>query len=166
MTDSDETHTGQHVDQRHPGPAAEPVPFQVFRRAGLYLATAIAAAVAAAGVALTAYLRDVPWLWPLAIVLLVLGVAAVPGIADTQTPVFVADEHGVRMHVRDNWVGLLWREIGEVVVEPAAGRRDARIRITSKDARNTYVTPVGFTTSVSVAEAAGELARRRAAAAY
>jgi hypothetical protein len=156
----------QHVDERHPDDLVEDASFQVFRRTELYVAVVAVAAAAAIGLALAAFLRDVPWLWVPAALLLALGVVAVPGIADAQTPVFVADKYGVRMHIRDTWVGLLWREIGEVVVEPGSGRRDARIRITSKDARHIYVTPVGFTTSASVADAEVELARRRAAASY
>jgi hypothetical protein len=155
-----------HVEERHPEPELENAPFQVFRRTGIYAATAIVAVASASALGLAASLRDVPWMWVPAAILLMLGAAAVPGIADGQTPIFVADQYGVRLHERDTWVGLLWREIGDVVVQPAEGGRDALIRITSRQGRRTYVTPVGFTTSVSVAEAEVELARRRAAAAY
>jgi hypothetical protein len=99
-------------------------------------------------------------------VLILLALVALPGILDARTPVFVADRYGVRLHQKDNWVGLLWREIGMIVVNPGGGGRDAHIRIIGKDARQTYTCPVGLTTSVSVAEAEVELARRRAAAAY
>ena len=142
------------------------VGFQIFRRAGLYLTTAILAVLAAAALGGTAVLKDVAWLWAPAVVLVLLGLAALPGVLDGRTPVFVADRYGVRLHQRDNWVGLLWREISEVVVDPGGGVRDARIRIVGRDGRQTYTCPVGFTTSVSVAEAEVELARRRAAAAY
>ena len=140
--------------------------FQIFRRAGLYLGTAILAIVAAAALGLTAILRDYAWLWVPAGVLILLALVALPGILDARTPVFVADRYGVRLHQKDNWVGLLWREIGMIVVNPGSGGRDAHIRIIGKDARQTYTCPVGLTTSVSVAEAEVELARRRAAAAY
>ena len=96
---------------------------------------------------------------------LVLALIALPGIIDGRTPVFVADRYGVRLHQGDNWVGLLWREISEIVVNPGTGGRDACIRIVAKDAHRTYVCPVGLATTVSVAEAEVELARRRAAAA-
>jgi len=142
------------------------VGFQIFRRAGLYLGSAILAVIAAAALALTALVRDVPWLWVPAGVLVVLALIALPGIIDARTPVFVADRYGVRLHQKNNWVGLLWREISEVVVNPGSGRRDAHIRIVGKDARHTYTCPVGLTTTVSVAEAEVELAWRRAAAAY
>jgi hypothetical protein len=141
--------------------------FQVFRRTRLYLGTTIVAALAAAALGVVALLQGVAWLWAPAAILLLLGLFAVPGIANAQTPVFVADEYGVRLHEGDTWVGLLWREIDEVVVEPASGGRDARIRIGRKDSsRRIHAIPVGFTTSVSVSEAEVELARRRAAASY
>jgi hypothetical protein len=140
--------------------------FQIFRRAGLYLTTAVLAVVAAAALAGAAVVKDVPWLWAPAVVLVALCLVALPGILDARTPVFVADRYGVRLHRKDNWVGLLWREISEIVVDPGGVGRDAHIRIVSRDARQTYFCPVGFTTSVSVAEAEVQLARRRAAAAY
>jgi hypothetical protein len=140
--------------------------FQIFRRAGLYLTTSVLAVLAAAALAGTAVVKDITWLWAPAVVLVLLGLAALPGILDARTPVFVADRYGVRLHQRDNWIGLLWREITEVVVDPGGGGLDARIRIVGGDGRQAYTCPVGFTTSVSVAEAEVELARRRAAAAY
>ena len=140
--------------------------FQIFRRTGLYLTTAVFAVLAAAALGVAALIRDVAWLWGPAGVLVVLALVALPGILDAQTPVFVADRYGVRLHQKDNWVGLLWREISEIVVNPAGRGRDAHIRIVGKDARQTYSSPVGFTTTVSVAEAEVELAWRRAAAAY
>ena len=140
--------------------------FQIFRHTGLYLSTAILAVIAACALAVTALLREVPWLWAPAGVLVVLALIALPGIIDGRTPVFVADRYGVRLHQGDNWVGLLWREISEIVVNPATGGRDACIRIVAKDSRQTYTCPVGLATTVSVAEAEVELARRRAAAAY
>jgi hypothetical protein len=140
--------------------------FQIFRRAGLYLGTAILAVIAAAALAVTALVRDVSWLWVPAGVLVLLALMALPGIIDARTPVFVADRYGIRLHQKDNWIGMLWREIAEIVVDPGGGGRDAHIRIVGKDARQTFTSRVGFTTTVSVAEAEVELARRRAAAAY
>jgi len=140
--------------------------FQIFRRTGLYLGTAVVALVAAVALGATALMRDLSWLWVPAGALVLLACVALPGILDSQTPVFVADRYGVRLHQRDNWVGLLWREISEIVVNPGSRGRDAYIRVVGKDARQTYRSPVGFTTTVSVAEAEVELAWRRAAAAY
>ena len=142
------------------------VGFQIFRRTGLYVGTAVLAVIAAAALGVAALMRDVSWLWAPAGALVLLGIVALPGLIDSRTPVFVADRYGVRLHQRENWVGLLWREISEIVVNPGSNGRDAHIRIVGKDARQTYRSPVGFTTTVSVAEAEVELARRRGAAAY
>lgn len=140
--------------------------FQIFRRTGLYLGTSIFAALAGGTAVVTAVLQGEEWMWLPAGVLFALGLIALPGILDAQTPVLVADRYGVRLHQRDNWVGLLWREISEIVVDPGGGGRDAHIRIVGKDARQVYTCPVGITTTVSVSEAEVELARRRGAAAY
>ena len=140
--------------------------FQIFRRAGLYLGTAIFAVIAGAASVVAATMQGVDWMWAPAGVLFVLGLIALPGIIDARMPVLVADRYGVRLHQGDNWVGLLWREISEIVVDPGGGGRDARIRIVGKDARQTYTSPVGITTTASVSEAEVELAWRRAAAAY
>lgn len=141
-------------------------PFEVLRKTGLYLGAAVFSIVAAAVLAVAALTAGVVWLWIPVAVLVILGLVALPGIADASTPIFVADEYGVRLHQRDNWVGMLWREISEIVVVPGGVSHDARIRVTGKDGQKTYVTPVGFTTTVSVAEAEVELARRRATASY
>ena len=140
--------------------------YQIFRRTGLYLGTTIFATVAGAASVVAATMQGVDWLWAPAGVLFVLGLIALPGIIDAQTPILVADRYGVRLHQGDNWVGLLWREIAEIVVEPGGGRRNARVRIVGEDAGQTYTCPVGIATTASVAEAEVELAWRRAAAAY
>jgi hypothetical protein len=141
--------------------------FQIFRRAGLYLGTAIFAVIAGGASVVAATMQGVDWMWAPAGILFVLGLIALPGIIDARIPVLVADRYGVRLHQGDNWVGLLWREISEIVVDPGGGGRDARIRIVGKDARQTYTCAVGIiTTTASVSEAEVELAWRRAAAAY
>jgi hypothetical protein len=145
-------------------PALEP--FQVMRRTSLYAAAALLAFAAAALLGAVALLRGPVWLWGPAGVLVILALVALPGIGDSKTPTFVADEYGVRLHNRDTWIGLLWNEMGVLIVEPRTGFREPRIKIVAKDGRSTYTTPVGLTTKVSVADAEVQLARRRAAAAY
>lgn len=141
-------------------------PFQVMRRTSLYLGAALLAFAAAAAVGAVAFLRGPVWLWGPAGVLLILALVALPGVGDAKTPTFVADEYGVRLHNRDTWIGLLWNEMGVLIVEPRTGFREPRIKIVAKDGRSTYSTPVGITTKVSVADAEVQLARRRAAASY
>ena len=146
--------------------APEPEPFQILRRSSLYLATAVAALVVAATVAAVATVRGPSWLWAPAMTLAVLGLIALPGIADRGTPLLVADSHGVRLRDGGDWVGLLWREIAQVVVEPRTGFQDPHIKVVTDDGRHLYFTPVGITTDVSLADAEVQLARRRATNAY
>jgi hypothetical protein len=141
-------------------------PFQVMRRAGLYGLTVLLALSAAAALGAVALLIGPVWLWGPAGLLVILAMVALPGVGDSKTPIFVADEYGVRLHNRDTWIGLLWNEMGVLIVEPRNGFTEPRIKIVAKDGRSTYSTPVGFTTNVSVADAEVQLARRRAAAAY
>ena len=144
----------------------EPVPFQILRRRSLYLATTVVALLVAAVVAAVAVLQGPSWLWILAVTLAVLGLISLPGIADRETPLLVADSHGVRLRDGGDWVGLLWREIAQIVVEPRTGFSDPHIKVVTDDGRNLYFTPVGITTDVSLAEAEVQLARRRATNAY
>src|SRR4051794_14284020 len=89
-------------------PALEP--FQVMRRTGLYGAIALLALASAAAVAAAALLRGPVWLWGVVGILAIFALVALPGVTDSKTPIFVADEYGVRLHNRDTWIGLLWNE--------------------------------------------------------
>ena len=114
-----------------------------------------------------AFVRDDWWLVLPAALFAVLGLITLPGVGDARTPLFVADDHGVRMRHETGWIGLLWSELGEIRVEPRVGlRHDARVKVISQDGLRIYDAPVGFATNVSPAEAEVQLARRRAAAAY
>jgi hypothetical protein len=143
------------------------VPFVILRRTGLYIGLTIAAFLLAAGFGALAFIREDWWLVIPAAFFLVLGLITLPGVGDARTPLFVADDHGVRMRHQDSWIGLLWSELGEIRVEPRVGlRHDARVKVISHDGMRIYDAPVGFATNVTPAEAEHELARRRAAAAY
>lgn len=144
----------------------EPEAFQITRRWRLYLKAAIAALFVGLVVAAVASVRGPQWLWGVAGALLVLGLVALPGIVDRQTPMMVVDDHGVRLRNHAEWVGLLWSEIAQVIVEPGSMLRDAVVKVVTADGRHVYTTPVGFTTDVSVADAETQLARRRATNAY
>jgi len=144
----------------------EPDPFQILRRSSLYLATTAGALLVAGIVAAGAVLRGPTWLWVPVVALVVLGVIALPGAADRETPLLVADSHGVRLRDGGDWVGLLWREIAQIVVEPRTGFQDPHIKVVTDDGRHLYFTPVGITTDVSLADAEVQLARRRATNAY
>lgn len=150
-----------------PGAGLNAAPFVILRRTGLYIVLTIASFLLAAGFGAFAFVRDE---WILAIpagVFVVLGLITLPGVGDARTPLFVADDHGVRMRHQYGWIGLLWSELGEIRVEPRVGlRHDARVKVISHDGLRIYTAPVGFSTNVSPAEAEVQLARRRSAAAY
>ena len=144
-----------------------PEPFEIRRRTGLYLLLAVACFLVAAGYGWLAYDREKPLLWIFTAVFLAIGLTHLRGLRDARTPLFVADDHGVRMRAREGWVGLLWREMGEIKVEPRIGLRfDPRVKVVSRDGTRFYTAPLGLATNVSPGEAEVQLARRRSAAAY
>ena len=144
-----------------------PEPFEIRRRTGLYAVLAVACFVVAAGYGWLAYDREKPLLWALTAVFALLGILHLRGLRDARTPLFVADDHGVRMMAREGWVGLLWSEMGEIKVEPRIGLRfDPRVKVVSRDGTRFYTSPLGLATNVSPGEAEVQLARRRSAAAY
>ena len=139
-------------------------PFEIHRRVGLYALVALLCLAVAAGLGWFAYDRPAPYLWIGTGVLALLALALLRGTVDAKTPLFVADDHGVRLQTDDGWTGLLWDEIR---VEPRAGiRHDARVKVISLDGRKVYSTPVGLSTTVDMDQAVAELARRRGPAAY
>ncbi|KRC64119.1 hypothetical protein ASE12_04670 [Aeromicrobium sp. Root236] len=144
-----------------------PEPFEIRRRTGLYLLLAAACFAVAAGYGWRAYDQGEPLLWALTAVFGVLGFIHLRGLRDARTPLFVADDHGVRMRAREGWVGLLWSEMGEIRIERRIGvRYDPRVKVVSRDGTKFYTSPLGLATNVSPGEAEVQLARRRSAAAY
>ena len=144
-----------------------PEPFEIRRRTGLYLLLAAACFAVAAGYGWAAFDREEPLLWALTVLFAVLGLIHLRGLRDARTPLFVADDHGVRMRAREGWVGLLWSEMGEIRVERRIGiRYDPRVKVVSQDGTKFYTSPLGLATNVSPGEAEVQLARRRSAAAY
>ncbi|MEV7396780.1 hypothetical protein [Aeromicrobium sp. NPDC092404] len=144
-----------------------PDPFEIRRRTSLYVLLAVACFAVAAGYAWLAYDRGEPLLWLFTGVFVVLGVIHLLGLRDSRTPLFVADDHGVRLRGREGWVGLLWSEMGEIRVERRIGLRfDPRVKVVSRDGTKFYTSPLGLATNVSPGEAEVQLARRRSAAAY
>jgi hypothetical protein len=150
-----------------PGTGVNVAPFVILRRTGLYIGLTVATFLIGAGFGALAFLRA-DWLLVIpAAIFVVLGLITLPGVGDARTPLFVADDHGVRMRHQHGWIGLLWSELGEIRVEPRVGlRHDARVKVISHDGLRIYDAPVGFATNVSPAEAEVQLARRRSAAAY
>src|SRR5215207_8382866 len=91
-----------------------PEPFEIHRRIALYVVLAVACFAVAIGYAWLAYDREEPLLWVLTVAFGVLGLIHLRGLRDARTPLFVADNHGVRMRAHEGWVGLLWSEMGEI----------------------------------------------------
>lgn len=143
-------------------------PFEIRRRIQLFWILAGACFVLAAGFGWFAYDRSNPYLWAPAVILVLLGASNLRGLRDSRMPLFVADDHGVRMRSADgSWVGLLWSEMGEIRVERRVGiRHDPRVKVVSSDGARFYTSPLGLATTSSPGEAEIQLARRRSAAAY
>ena len=142
-------------------------PFEIRRRTSLYAALSILCFVFAAGFAWQAYDRDEPVLWLPVTVLVVVGLILLRGLRDPRSPLFVADDHGVRLRADEGWVGLLWSEMASIRVEHRVGiRYDPRVKVVSSDGMRFYTSPLGIATNTSPGEAEVQLARRRPAAAY
>lgn len=141
--------------------AVEHEPFEIRRRVLPYLLLGLAALAVAAGFGTLAWQRDDVVLWAPAAVLGVLGLVVLQGVRDARTPLFVADDHGVRMRDGDGWIGLLWSEMADVHVEPRDGLLDARVKVVSPDGQRIHVAPLGLGTTVTVEEAREEIDRRR-----
>jgi hypothetical protein len=142
-------------------------PFEIRRRTGLYAVLSVLCFVLAAGLGWLAYDRADPFLWAPVVLLVVVGLTHLRGLPDPRTPLFVADDHGVRLRTQEGWVGLLWSEMAEIKVEPRVGiRYDPRVKVVSSDGTRFYTSPLGLGTNTSPGEAEVQLARRRPTTAY
>ncbi|AWB92731.1 hypothetical protein [Aeromicrobium chenweiae] len=141
--------------------------FEVRRRTGMFTLLAVLCLALAAGFGWLAYDREEYVLAVPAILLAGVGLSHLRGVGDWRTPLFVADDHGIRLRAEQGWVGLLWSELGEIRVERREGLiHDPRIKVVSSDGQRFYTSPLGFATNVSPGEAEVQLAQRRPAAAY
>lgn len=141
--------------------------FEIRRRTGLYALIGLWCLLLAGGFGWFAYDDRSIGFAVASGVLALFALVHLWGVRDPRTPLFVADDHGVRMRHGRDWVGLLWSEMGELRVESRDGvRHDARVKVIPRDGRAIYTAPLGLVTTVSPDEARDQLARRRAAAAY
>jgi len=142
-------------------------PFEIRRRASIYLGVGFVAGALAVAFGIRAYSENQPLLWILVAVLALISYIHLIAAVDARTPLFVADDQGVRLRSGQEWVGFLWQEMGDIRVEPREGfRHDPRVKVLSGDGTRIYTAPLGFATSASPAEAEVQLARRRQAASY
>lgn len=87
--------------------------------------------------------------WIVFVVLAGLTVAHLYTWRDARTPLFVADELGVRVRSGWTWRGLPWSDLDEVEILPREGRlRDGRIVLFPRDGSEYVTTPLGLITSV------------------
>jgi hypothetical protein len=127
--------------------------------------------------------------WALCGAMAVVAAVYLATLVDSRTPLLVADDLGVRIRLGDEWRGLPWEAIGQVVVHPRGGPlRDGRLvlaprslaraldGVAGKARRHVALNqklygaplavPIGFTTRVSgdggVAERVAALALGRA----
>lgn len=142
-------------------------PFEIRRRGWLFAVLLLASWSLAGGYGWLAHDRDEPYLWAVTVVLGLLGLAFAWQLRAVRTPLLVADLHGVRLLSRTGWVGFLWREMGDIEVEPRRGLRGtAHVRVRGVDDDREHTVPLGLATTVSAPQAEIELARRRDAASY
>lgn len=140
--------------------------FVVGRRSGLLAVLGWLCLALAVGFIAFGFLRQTWWAALPALVYLPLGMFHLLAMRD-HTPVFVADEHGVRMQADGSWIGLLWRDIGDLRVERGiAGVQEPRIKLVTADGRRVLSAPLGLATDVRPDEARSQLALRREPAAY
>ena len=66
--------------------------------------------------------------WALFGVMSVIAAVYLVSLVDARTPLLVADDLGVRIRLGDEWRGLPWDAIGQVIVHPRKGLlRDGRL---------------------------------------
>jgi hypothetical protein len=87
--------------------------------------------------------------WLVFAVLAALTTAHLYSWRDARTPLFVADELGVRVRSGWTWRGMPWSDIDEVEHLPRRGLRDGRVILFPGDGGPHVSTPLGLVTSVT-----------------
>lgn len=146
----------------------ETEPFEVRRRGILYAGLGLLALALAVLVGWRAVgTPDQWWLWIVVAALGLIALVHLIGALDARTPLFVADDYGVRLRDGKGWAGIMWGDMGDIRVEAREGiRHDPRIKVVSGDGSRVFTAPLGFATSSTPAEAEIQLASRRRPAAY
>lgn len=62
--------------------------------------------------------------WSICVLMLIIGASQMLALLDSRTPLLVTDEHGIRVRLGQEWLGLPWAMVEEVRVE----RRDTAVR--------------------------------------
>ena len=91
--------------------------------------------------------------WLVFVVLGALTAAHLHSLRDARTPLFVADEQGVRVRTGRTWRGMPWSELDEVEHLPRRGLlRDGRLILFPEDGSQHVATPLGLVTTVTGAD--------------
>ena len=91
--------------------------------------------------------------WLVFAVLGALTLVHLHSLRDSRTPLFVADDQGVRVRTGRTWRGMPWAELDEVEHLPRRGLlRDGRLILFPGDGGEHVATPLGWVTTVAGAE--------------
>ncbi|MDX6324689.1 MAG: hypothetical protein QOK15_1043 [Nocardioidaceae bacterium] len=123
-------------DLRGPGHEHELTPESVEIRRNAVLSAVIGAAASAMAIAYlwravsTGAVLD----WTLCLLLGAMAAGFLRSLLDSRTPLFIADELGVRVRLGAQWRGLPWEAVDRVVVQPRRGvLHDGRVVVTLRN---------------------------------
>jgi hypothetical protein len=131
--DHSEQHESDHLDEEHvPDGSDQAVvagsPVEVRRHAGVAALVGGAASAVAIAYFWRASETSAVLDWAIFGVMAVIAGMYLAALVDARTPLLVADDLGVRIRLGDEWRGLPWEAIGQVVVHPRRGLlRDGRL---------------------------------------
>ena len=106
----------------------ESAPVVVRRNAGLAALIGAGASAIAIGYLWRATQSGTPVDWALCLVMAMIAGFYLSNLVDSRSPLLVADDLGVRIRLGNEWRGLPWDAVNQVVVEPRRGPlRDGRL---------------------------------------
>jgi cytoskeletal protein RodZ len=110
------------------GAFAAPATVVVRRNAGLSALIGAGASAVAIAYLWRATQSSAPLDWALCVVMAAIAACYLAQLVDARTPLLVADDLGVRIRLGNQWRGLPWDAVGEVVVHERRGLlRDGRL---------------------------------------
>lgn len=141
-------------------------PYEIRRRASLVVAAVVIPLSLAIVYGWYALSHSNVIAWLMAGLLSAIGAVALTGLSNLRSPVFVADEHGVRLREGKRWVGLLWEEMDDIHLIARSGLRDPHLLVFGAGGTRVHSVAVGFVTDADPDEVREELARRWTAHPY
>ena len=128
------------------GPASETV--EVRRRAGLAACVGVVAAAVAAAYLVRAAGPGGTGSWVVGLALTLVALAYLGVLADSRTPLLVADGQGVRLRSGRTWSGYTWDSLRGLEVSTRAGLRDGRLVLLPRADERAPGVPLGLSTRV------------------